>query len=320
MKVLLTGAAGLIGQATARLLHECGHEVLATDLRRMPAGVGPLRWQRLDVRYGGRVRSTFEAFRPEAVVHLAAKHFIPDCNRFPVATLHTNVLGTQNVIEGLRDLVGVKLVLASSAAVYGPSRRPLRETSRLAPDDIYGMSKLTDERLCELAARQQPDLAIVALRLFNTIGPGDPNPHLIPRLVSELCRGAARVRLGNLASVRDYVYVEDVAHAIHAALEHAPGGFTIANVGTGVGRSVGEVISVFEAQLGRSLAVVSQATQRRAVDRPFLVADRSRARELFEWEPRVSFEAGIARTLSAAGLLPAPVSAASPELQAMALA
>jgi UDP-glucose 4-epimerase len=302
MRVLLTGAAGLIGRATSALLARRGHQVLATDLRPMPARLHELRWQRLDVRHGASVKQAFRSFEPDAVVHLAARHFIPDCNRFPVATLNSNVIGLQSVIEGLREIPGRKLVFASSAAVYGASRQPLRETAALDPDDVYGVSKLVGEQLCELASRQLPDAQLVGLRLFNTIGPEDPNQHLIPRLIEECSRGADRVRLGNLETVRDYIYVEDVAEAILAALQLTTHGFTVVNVGTGVGRSVREVVAAFERLLDRPLQVASTAAQRRAVDRPLLVADRTRAGELFGWEPRVSFQDGLARVLRAAGL------------------
>ena len=177
-------------------------------------------------------------------------------------------------------------MFASSAAVYGPSEQPLRETAALDPDDVYGVSKLVGEQLCELASRQLPDAQLVALRLFNTIGPEDPNQHLIPRLIGELSQGADRVRLGNLETVRDYIYVDDVAEAILAALAQTTHGFTVVNVGTGVGRSVSEVVAAFERLLDRPLQVASTAAQRRAVDRPLLVADRARAGELFGWEPR----------------------------------
>ncbi len=315
MRVLVTGAAGLIGRPTVRLLAEGGHEVLATDLRPVPADQRQLagehysiRWLQLDVRRGVRVRAALAELRPDAVVHLAARHFIPWCDRFPAATLRTNVLGTQNVVDAMRELRGARLVFASSAAVYGPCAERLREGHPLDPDDIYGTSKATCERLLELALRRDPDASMVVLRLFNTIGPGDPHAHLVPRLISELGRDGRRVRVGNLGSVRDYVDVEDVTRAIRAAVCSDLPGLTVANVGTGVGRSVGEVVQALGALVGHPLEVVSIPARRRAVDRPFLVADPARARELLGWEPQVAFEAGLARTLladSAAPLLAA---------------
>jgi UDP-glucose 4-epimerase len=297
--VLVTGAAGLIGRASARLLDEAGHEVLATDLHPLPVGFEDLPWQRLDVRRGEQVRAALAAFAPDAVVHMAAKHFIPWCERFPVASLKTNVVGSQNVIAGVLRAGVNKLVFASSAAVYGPSPRLLGETSALGPDDVYGTSKVMGEQLLRLAWQRDEGFDAVVLRLFNTIGPGDGNPHLIPRLVGELRGGGARVRLGNLQSVRDYVYVEDVARAIVAAVEGELPGLTAINVGSGRGRSVDEVVRALGDLVGRELRIVSVPTQCRAVDRPFLVADIGRARALLDWEPAVSFEEGLARTLHA---------------------
>jgi UDP-glucose 4-epimerase len=310
MRVLLTGASGLIGRASMRLLNEHGHDVLGTDLRPLPAEIDHLPWQRLDIRRGEQVKEAFGAFGPEVVVHLAARHFIPWCERHPAATLTTNVVGSQNVIAGARHVGAHKLLFASSAAVYAPSRQPLAESSPLGPDDIYGSSKAMGEQLLRLAG-----LDTVVLRLFNTIGPGDANAHLIPRLVGELRHGG-RLRLGNLDSVRDYIHVEDVAQAIVRAVEVQLLGHTVLNVGSGVGRSVAEVVGALGEVLERELDVISISTQRRAVDRPFLLADIDRARELLDWEPAMSFMDGLADVLHRAGVAPVHEPAALGELVA----
>jgi UDP-glucose 4-epimerase len=311
MKVLVTGAAGFIGRATTRLLVGSGHDVLGVDVRPLPVdprvlpAVGErFRWERLDIRQGRQVRASLSGFGPDAVVHLAARHFIPWCDRFPAATLRTNVLGTQNVVDALHGLdAETRLVFASSAAVYGPSRAAIREDATLRPDDIYGTSKVICERLLELALARDLCSSVVVLRLFNAVGPGDANAHLVPRLISELRREGARVRVGNLTSVRDYVNVEDVARAIVAAVgADLPQPLTVANIGTGVGRSVGDVVQALGVLVGRSLEVVSLASRRRAVDRPLLVADPSHARAALGWQARIPFETGLAVALRTAGL------------------
>jgi UDP-glucose 4-epimerase len=303
VKVLITGAAGLIGRASTQLLVENGHEVLGSDLRPAPAAIEHVRWQRLDIRRGEQLRAALLAFRPEAIVHLAARHFIPWCERYPSPTLMTNVVGSQNVIAAARAAGAGRLLFASSAAVYAPSSQPLAEAAPLAPDDVYGTSKMMGEQLLDLAAE---GLDTVTLRLFNTIGPGDANAHLIPRIVAELRRGGGgRLRLGNLQSVRDYIHVHDVARAICAALERElPAGRTVINVGSGSARSVAEVVEAFGELLGRTLTVDSIPAQRRTVDRPFLVADIQRARQLLDWGPQVSFVEGLADVLRAPASMP----------------
>ncbi len=295
----MTGAAGLIGRVSVRLLEQGGHEVLGTDLHPAPNGLEDLTWRRLDVRRGEQVRSTLAEFGAEVVVHLAARHFIPWCERFPAATLHTNVVGSQNVIEGVLEAGTRKLVFASSAAVYGPSPRALNEDSPLGPDDVYGTSKVMGEQLAKLACGRGAGFDAVLLRLFNTIGPGDDNPHLLPRLLAELRGGGEQVRLGNLRSVRDYVFVEDVARAVVAAVESDLPGLSTVNIGSGSGRTVEEVVRALGDLVGRKLRVTSIPTQRRVVDRPYLVADIGRAGALLDWGPAVSFEEGLARTLHA---------------------
>lgn len=206
------------------------------------------------------------------------------------------------MIDAMRAADVQHLVFTSSAAVYGPAPRPLSEEDELAPDDIYGWSKVFGERLLELASAESK-MRCCVLRLFNAYGSGDPNPHLIPRIISQLQRGH-RLRLGNLESVRDYVYVDDVAQAIVRAIEQVPEAMTVCNVGTGEGHSVRETVTIIEGLLGRPIEVKSTDRLRRAVDRPVLVANPSRARSMLGWRAQARFEDGLARTLEAAGLGP----------------
>ena len=122
--------------------------------------------------------------------------------------------------------------MASTAAVYAPSEQPHDETSAIGPTDIYGLTKLWTEQLAELFHRKTGKPVGVA-RLFNVFGPGETNPHLIPTIVLQLQRGS-ELRLGNLRTKRDYVYVEDVARGlISLARDRLAGKSVTCNLGTG---------------------------------------------------------------------------------------
>jgi UDP-glucose 4-epimerase len=302
MRVLVIGGSGLVGQAATRALQAAGHDVFVADLRPLPDDFSKVPWLPTDIRGRHRVRIAMNTAKPDAVILLAARHFIPLCNRYPAATLQVNVVGTQHVIDAMRAEDVEYLVFTSSAAVYGAASSPLSEEAPLAPDDIYGWSKVFGEKLLELACAESKVRCCV-LRLFNVYGPGDSNPHLIPRIVSQLQPGHG-LRLGNLESIRDYVYVEDTADAIVRAIERAPKGLTVCNVGTGEGHSVRETVTMIEGLVGRSIAVESTDRLRRAVDRPVLVANPSRARRMLGWRSQTRFEDGLARTLQAVGLGP----------------
>ena len=218
MRCLVTGGCGFVGAALVRRLLAQSCEVVVVDdfSRGSPDNLGPGRDHVTVVRQDVRddLDRVFALFQPEVVFHLAALHFIPDCDADPARCLQVNVEGTRAVLAAtaaLRHQPG--LVLASSAAVYAPVDGPVPEQpDSLGPVDVYGYSKRWAEELAaDYAARTGTAVGIA--RLFNVFGPGETNAHFIPSLICQLKAGD-QVRLGNLSSRRDYVFVDDVAEAL----------------------------------------------------------------------------------------------------------
>jgi UDP-glucose 4-epimerase len=300
MRVLITGGAGLVGRATARALQRAGHDVAVADIAPMPDSHADISMIALDILRKADFEILIDDLRPSAIIHLAAQHFIPICNSAPAETLRLNVEGTQRVLDAARSSGVATILFASSAAVYAPSLEPLSENSPLMPDDIYGSTKVFAEQLLRLASADAT-LRCGVMRLFNVIGSGDPNAHLIPRIVEQLRVGGA-VELGNLDSTRDYVFVDDVADAFVLALEKSRESLAIFNVGSGRGHSVRDVISTIESLMGTTIEVCSVPHLQRAVDRPILTADISHTRRALGWEPRVPFRSALSYILEDAGV------------------
>lgn len=304
-KILVTGGCGFVGAPLVRLLADRGDEVLVyDDLSRgtterlrgyLDDGV---RLVVADVRDVVRLGEVLSEQRPELVVHLAAMHFIPDCDARPDSCLSTNVVGTQTVMDAIAASNPMPVLLyASSAAVYSPDPHPHRESeSRLAPTDVYGCSKLAGEQLVDAFA-QRTGTACSMARLFNVYGPDETNPHLIPTVIRQ-AQVDDGLRLGNLTTRRDYVFTDDVARAL-ALLGNATldGLRAVCNVGTGEAHTGDEVVALVGKLLGKELTVLSDPERTRPSDRPVLCADVSRARELLGWAPEVAFEEGLKRTV-----------------------
>jgi UDP-glucose 4-epimerase len=302
MRVMVTGANGFVGGHVVRSLIADGHDVLAVDALRY----GPprfdhdelrrFRFEVLDLRQADVLTWLVGQFAPDAVIHLAAIHFIPECERHPGLTISTNVEATANL--ALACPSGTRLVLASSAAVYRPGTGPHREDrDETAPADVYGFSKLWAEQVVRHLAGTR-GLEAVLLRLFNVIGPGETNPHLLPALMDQVRDGQLPVRLGNTTPRRDYIYVGDAADAfIAAALRPLPEGdrVVVANVGTGRSHSVLDVVAALEGATGAELPVQVDPERVRTVDRPELCADTTRMTELFGWSAGVPFAEAVAR-------------------------
>jgi UDP-glucose 4-epimerase len=308
--VLVTGAAGFIGSALCGRLIEAGHRVTAFDnLSRgrrelLPGGVELVEG---DIRDRSRVAAAIAASAPDAVIHLAAMHFIPDCIARPRDTIDVNVEGTRRVLESCRGSSVRRLVFASSGAVYAPVDTACMEDSTpLRPLEVYGESKLAGEELAR-AFQHDTGITTTVLRFFNAIGRNETNPHVIPHIFESL-QSSGEVRLGNMAPRRDYIDTRDIADAILAVLERARG-FSVFNVGTGSAASVSDIIDLVGRILGRAIAVVGEQARMRRSERMLLLAGIGSIRRAAGWSPRITLEESLRDLVDAYGLQPEPSSA-----------
>ncbi|HTJ69418.1 MAG TPA: NAD-dependent epimerase/dehydratase family protein [Actinospica sp.] len=294
----MTGGCGFLGSALVRrLLAESCEVVVVDDFSRgSRENLGPdddrLRVIRRDVT--DSLDAIFESFQPEAVFHLAALHFIPDCDADPARCLRVNVDGTRSVLRAAAGLRGpLAVVLASSAAVYAPADAAHREPEDVpGPVDVYGYSKFWAEELASgFAARTGTAVGIA--RLFNVFGPGETNAHFIPSLISQMKAGQ-RVRLGNLSTKRDYVFVDDVADALLRLARHgAAGRSATVNIGSGRAYAGHEVVEALAGLAAADVAPVTDPGRLRPVDRPVLLSDPTLAQKLLDWAPRTSLIDGL---------------------------
>ncbi|MFY1691975.1 NAD-dependent epimerase/dehydratase family protein [Plantactinospora sp. WMMB782] len=298
--VLVTGGAGFLGVAVVRRLRAAGRQVTVVDdgsagtLRRLRefADDADVVHHRTSVCDADAVAELHHAVRPWAVIHLAAKHFIPECERDPGETGRVNVDGTASLLAAWRAHRPQRFVFASSAAVYADSTRPLSERSRCAPPTLYGRTKLAGERMVHRHAARR-GVAALSVRLFNLYGPGPTVEHLVPTALAQ-ARAGGPLRLGDLRTVRDYVYVEDAADAVLALL--AQGATGRVNVGTGRGTAGRDVVAGILEILGLPGTAVFDPARTRACDSPAVVADIRRLRTLLPaWRP-VQLHEGLSRT------------------------
>src|SRR5437879_8456867 len=189
VKVLVTGAAGFIGSCLLPILLRkgalcCGLDDLSTGCSE-PKVHPNLDFRVQDICQPEAVHAIFAGFRPDIVVHLAAVHHIPTCERVPSKAYHTNIVGTQIVLDAAAATGCRKFILASTGGVYDWSEGPLTEDGPIRPTDTYTLSKFTNETQLAFWKAKTGQKAIVA-RIFNTIGANDRNGHLIPEILAQL--------------------------------------------------------------------------------------------------------------------------------------
>src|SRR5216684_3338019 len=304
-RVLVTGGAGFIGSHLVESLLDRGAHVLVVDDFRLGRREhlenrgrrGHLTVIDGDIRSAEDLRPVAD-FAPDTVFHMAALHFIPYCNAHPQEALEVNVLGLDAVIRAVRTAPLRAFVFPSSGAIYGFGDAGWPETAPPRPDEIYGISKWMGEQLMARFHADRPEVRTVVARLFNTYGPRETNPHVLPAIMAAM-RDGQTIGLGNLWPQRDLIYVTDTAKAIAATASGH--GFDVFNVGTGAGTTIADVLAAIEAIRGEPLDVRDDPDRRRAGD-GHLIADPGKLMAV-GWKPEYDLNAGLRELLVSEGLL-----------------
>lgn len=300
MRVLVTGGAGFVGSHVVGLLRAAGHRCAVVDVldpgrpEYVPEGV-PL--YRVDIT-SPQLEEVFEEERPEAVCHHAAQASVAASVRDPLRDARVNVLGTLNVLQCcVRHGVRRVLFASTGGAIYGePERLPASEDHPARPVSPYGVHKLCGEHHLAAYGRLY-GLPWVALRYGNVYGPRqDPfgEAGVVAIFCAAMLEGRRPTIFGDGLHTRDYVYVEDVAHANLLALEADVQG--VFNVGTGVETSTRRIFDLLREATG--YRGEPQYGPARPGDVRRICLDPARAERVLGWRPRVSLEEGIARTVA----------------------
>lgn len=307
-KVLIIGGAGFIGSNLAEKLLRQGYRVFVYD--NFSSGrITNLKFLKAakiikgDILNHKKIASCVKKIQPNIIFHLAAIHYIPDCNKNPQRTLKVNVGGTRNILEAISTLSAKPFfVFISSAAVYADSLNALKENSKTRPICIYGETKLAGEKITrQICTKNKVPFATV--RLFNVYGPNDRVPHVIPKIITQIKNQKENIELGSLQPKRDFIYVDDVSNALYKILENKPKNRDY-NIGTGKEYSVKEITELFIKFLPRkNLRVLPRKNLVRKKERLHLKADILKIKKELGWHPKISISKGIKLLLKEKGLL-----------------
>ncbi len=302
---IVTGGLGFIGNELVRQLLQAGEELVVLDNRNRTApdidDLASARVLEMDVTEQERVAATLADLKPKTVFHLAAIHFIPECNANPERTLRVNVEATMGL---LRACVAAKVehfLYASSGAIYADSPAALNEDSLVSPVDIYGWSKWFGEELCRWQSSAN-GLKVTICRLFNNYGPRETNAHVVPEILSQLKQGR-QLSLGNTKPRRDYVHTFDTAKSLRMLATKPPASSQTVNVASGEDASVDELVALLSELLGDSIEVKVDPARFRKADKLVQRADITKLRRMLSWQPEVSLRDGLRELLKYEGLL-----------------
>lgn len=308
MRILVTGGTGYVGSVSVETLVAAGHDVIVLDDLSTGHSWADIEGASLvEGTYtdGPEVAKLLAREGIEAVLHCAARSLVGESIADPARYFGENLAGGIALLEALRDAAVKRLVISSTAAVYGiPEASPIGEDAPLRPINPYGETKRALEAAAGWYGRAY-GLRVASLRYFNVAGASErngevhvPETHLIPNILAAAAGDSQLTIFGDDyptpdgTPIRDYIHVTDLAEAHRLALEttapddprtDAP---LICNLGSGVGFSVREVLAEAERVVGRPIP--RETGPRREGDPPVLVAAIDRAADVLGWRPHQS--------------------------------
>ncbi|MDG1901166.1 MAG: NAD-dependent epimerase/dehydratase family protein [Bacteroidales bacterium] len=278
MKVAITGSRGFVGKVLVQELLKQNVQIIEIDFE---TGYDLLDWESL-----GKI----EPF--DALVHLAAKSFVPDSFKNPASFYENNIVGTLNALELCRKHKA-KMIYTSSYVYGTPEYLPIDEIHTTVAFNPYAQSKLIGEDLCK-AYNRDFGIPIVVLRPFNIFGKGQSNNFLIPLIINQASQG--KVYLKDSRPKRDFIFIDDVVNAYVKSINIDITNFEVFNIGSGKSTSIAELVAIISKHYKTPIDISFSEEQRKneVLD---TIANISKAKELLNWEPTVSLFDGITKIL-----------------------
>jgi GDP-4-dehydro-6-deoxy-D-mannose reductase len=291
LKAVVTGSHGFVGPHLTAHLVASGDEVIAAD-----------RSTGVDICVPTSIGALLDDTRPEVVYHLAGMADVGASWDQPASTFEVNAMGTLHTLEAARAAGVQRVLVVSSADVYGivgTDALPIDEEQPLRPVSPYGVSKVAAEHLA-LQAWTGHGLETVRVRSFNHIGPGQTDKFVAAALAFRVARaerdGSTSITVGNVTPRRDFTDVRDVVRAYRAAMvDGAPG--EVYNVASGHAISIEALARTLIELTDVSLELDIDPDLQRPVDNPVSVGDASRLRAATGWEPTIPLDQTLGEIL-----------------------
>lgn len=308
-KILITGADGFIGSHLTEILVRTGYNVRAFVYYNSFNSWGwldeapPEIKKELDV-FAGDIRDPHGVKKAmegcDAVLNLAALIAIPYSYHSPDMYVDTNIKGALNVVQAARELEVRKVIQTSTSEVYGTAQFvPITEEHPLQGQSPYSASKIGADQIA-MSFYRSFGVPVTILRPFNTYGPRQSARAVIPTIITQIAKGARRIKLGALSPTRDFNYVSDTVRGFIAALKSDAAVGEVVNIGSNYEISIGDTARLIAEVMGADIEIETDEERLRPekseVNR--LWADNSKAEKLLGWKPQYGGRDGFKRGLT----------------------
>jgi len=305
-KVLVTGSAGFIGSKVSEMLLEEGYQVIGVDNLNDYYDVNLKLWRleklkkhsnfifyKISIENYNELKTIFQENCPEGVINLAARTGVRYSLENPFIYLSTNSGGNLNLLELCREYGVPKFVLASTSSLYAGQKMPFKESLPVnTPISPYAASKKAAEMMA-YTYHYLYGLDVSILRYFTVYGPAGRPDMAAFRFIKWIMEGVPLEIFGDGCQKRDFTYIDDIARGTIRALK--PLGYEIINLGNNHPYTLSEAIKLMEKYIGKETRFKYKEFHK--ADMQATWADIDKARGLLNWQPQVSLEEGIKRTV-----------------------
>ncbi len=300
--VLVTGGAGFIGSTLVRELIKVGANVIVYDNllygdkynlsdieKDMTLVIGDV--------ISGKIFDTLKKYNIDYVFNLAAEPYIPHSYDNPEKFFQVNVNGTINLLSACRTFNVKRIIHVSTSEVYGTGQIiPMNEKHPLNPLSTYAVSKLAGDRAAFVFSYER-NIPVVIVRPFNSYGPRETQPYIIPEIIRQLFNGKT-LHLGNIDAKRDFTYVEDTALGMISAMTSNLTKGEVVNIGSNKSYSIKDIAILIGKEFGYdNIDIQIDKTRLRPLDVELLESDYSKINKLTGWKPTVDIKEGLKRTV-----------------------
>lgn len=300
MRVLITGISGFAGAHLAAYASRKKNVRLFGTSRaaRKASASDGAEVLVCDMRDRSDIRRVLRRSRPDRIFHLAAQASVPFSWKNAAETFEINLMGTLNLFEELKGLrFHPRVHIAGSSQEYGePGRKKITERCELRPLSPYAASKIAQE-YAACVYEVSAGIPVVRTRAFNHTGPGQREEFVVSGLARQVAEIEAGLRppviaAGNLASVRDFTDVRDVARAYWLALDKGVPG-EVYNICSGVGRRIREVADYYTSRSRVKFRVTQEASRLRKHDVTCLLGSADKFKKRTGWRPEIAFHSTL---------------------------
>lgn len=304
MRVLITGITGMVGSHLAEYILDNHSSVEIHGLVRWRSPLDKIRdilpkivLHQAELRDLNSLIALMRKVQPDWIFHLAAQSYVTSSFETPADTIHTNVIGTTNLLDAVRIIeIDPKIHVCSSSEVYGQVTEdeiPIRETNSFRPASPYAVSKVGEDMIA-LQYFLSYGIKTIRTRMFTHTGPrrGDPFAEsAFAKQIAEIEAGLRQnpMKVGNLDSVRTFADVRDAVRAYWLLLEKCPPG-EVYNIGGNRTMTVGEMLGILKGMARCMIEHKVDAALLRPSDVTLQIPDTSKFRATTGWEPEIPLE------------------------------